>query len=289
MTYVSVDRSRESAQPIELYRFSNGESVFTYCSGPNNVVFNQETYTPLAVTRTDPSLEAVTTARTLTVKLPVDEPFSRRYLSSVPASLDQFKLYRQHSTDGGTPETITFFSGQVTSVSFKNNLAEVQIQNVGAILDRLIPQQSCRNACNHILYDDKCGVIEANFSQDCTVAALSSDGLTVALNGGVNTIGGLELSAQVVADPLFFQGGLIERGAGQENRMVRGATDLTGNVVEFVVVFPFQTLVLGQPVKLYAGCDHQFPTCIAKFNNTARYGGFPFIPLKNPFSVGVKG
>jgi len=36
-----------------------------------------------------------------------------------------------------------------------------------------------------------------------------------------------------------------------------------------------------------AGCDHSVSTCAARFDNLANYGGFPFIPTKNPFSTGV--
>jgi hypothetical protein len=36
-----------------------------------------------------------------------------------------------------------------------------------------------------------------------------------------------------------------------------------------------------------AGCDHSVSTCAARFGNLANYGGFPFIPTKNPFSTGV--
>ena len=39
--------------------------------------------------------------------------------------------------------------------------------------------------------------------------------------------------------------------------------------------FPFN-------VKLYPGCDHSRDTCWDKFSNGLNYGGFDFIPVKNP-------
>ena len=39
--------------------------------------------------------------------------------------------------------------------------------------------------------------------------------------------------------------------------------------------FPFD-------VKLYPGCDHSRQTCNDKFDNLLNYGGFDFIPTKNP-------
>jgi hypothetical protein len=44
-----------------------------------------------------------------------------------------------------------------------------------------------------------------------------------------------------------------------------------------------QGLAAGTTVTLFPGCDHTLATCSGKFSNTANYGGFPFMPTKNPF------
>jgi hypothetical protein len=33
-----------------------------------------------------------------------------------------------------------------------------------------------------------------------------------------------------------------------------------------------------------AGCDRTFATCQSKFGNSLNFGGFPWIPVKNPFA-----
>jgi hypothetical protein len=38
----------------------------------------------------------------------------------------------------------------------------------------------------------------------------------------------------------------------------------------------------GVPLTLYPGCDHLKATCLAKFDNLPNYGGFPYIPARNP-------
>ena len=40
---------------------------------------------------------------------------------------------------------------------------------------------------------------------------------------------------------------------------------------------------VGDTIYLYPGCDRTLATCTAKFGNSANFGGFPFIPTKNPF------
>lgn len=44
---------------------------------------------------------------------------------------------------------------------------------------------------------------------------------------------------------------------------------------------------VGSGVQLTAGCDHSTSTCQSRFDNLDNYGGFPFIPTKNPFSTGI--
>ena len=42
-------------------------------------------------------------------------------------------------------------------------------------------------------------------------------------------------------------------------------------------------------VTLYPGCDHTLNDCINKFDNRDNYGGFQWIPSKNPFANNVSG
>lgn len=288
MTYIAQEESVEDGQPIELFRFSNIEEVFTYSNGQFETVFNAKTYVPIAISRSDPDLQSVTSQRNLIVTVPADNAFVQRYVSTVPASIDDFKLFRQHTTDGGTPETVTYFSGQVVSVAFKDKIAEITIENFGSILDRLVPQQTSRNPCNHILYDSKCGVTDTSFAITGVVTTISGDGLELTLDTGSNTIPdtGLELTAQLNSDPTFFNGGFLAR-SNIELRMVRAVVNDMGNKATITVLFPLQTIDTGVALTMFAGCDHQLPTCIDKFDNVDRYGGFPFIPEKNPFIIGV--
>ena len=45
-------------------------------------------------------------------------------------------------------------------------------------------------------------------------------------------------------------------------------------------------LLTGAAITLYPGCDHTRATCAAKFANLDNFGGFPWIPTRNPFDGG---
>lgn len=47
---------------------------------------------------------------------------------------------------------------------------------------------------------------------------------------------------------------------------------------------PLPGLAAGMSAKLYAGCDRSLSVCGSRFDNVVNFGGFPWIPLKNPFS-----
>jgi hypothetical protein len=290
MAYADKEGSVQDGQPIELHRFSNAEEVFLYTNGPSPVIYNFETYEPIAISRTSPKLEQVQENRDMRVRLGIQNAFALRYINDTPASPDRYQMFRQHSTDLATPQTIHVFTGDVTRVQFGKSEAEVFIKNVGSILERLIPRQTTRNACNHILYNAHCGAVQGDFSMVVDVTNISANGLDITVDGGASTITdtGLQLSAQITADPAYFLGGVITRD-NIENRMVRVSTNPGGNVSVLTVSFQFQTLAVGTSLILSAGCDLSFPVCGTRFDNKLRYGGFPFIPNKNLFEIGVEG
>lgn len=288
MSFLAKEISVEDGQPVDLFRFSNTEEVFAFTNGQKEVVFNSERYFPVAISNGELDRQDARFQRLLTVNVSATNPFAIRYINTVPATMDLFELFRLHTTDGATPEVQAAFTGRVMAIDFKGDTAEISIQTFGAVLDRLIPQQTSRNPCNHILYDSKCQVIDTDFAIGGAVSAVSDNGLEITIDTGTNIIpnSGLQLTAQLLADPTFFNGGFIARG-NIELRMIRGVVDDTGNKATLTVLFPMQTISVGVPLTMFAGCDHQLPTCIGKFANVDRYGGFPFIPLKNPFTIGV--
>jgi hypothetical protein len=87
----------------------------------------------------------------------------------------------------------------------------------------------------------------------------------------------IEVASYTLGDGQIIAGEVISNGG--ERRMVTGqsGTSLT-------LSYPFAGLGVGDTVTLRKGCDHSFATCKAKFSNGERYGGFPIVPDKNPFS-----
>jgi len=130
----------------------------------------------------------------------------------------------------------------------------------------------------HALYRRGCNLNDYDFAIAGTVTAAS--GFLVTIN---------DLIDSNIEDG-YFTGGMIETADG----FLRYITQHSGTTL--TLVRPLQALedeVNGSSglanVILYPGCDHTRNTCKAKFNNLANFGGFPWIPGKNPFGNDVSG
>jgi uncharacterized phage protein (TIGR02218 family) len=62
----------------------------------------------------------------------------------------------------------------------------------------------------------------------------------------------------------------------------RMITQHSGDTVTLSSVLP--GLAVGSAFEAFAGCDRSFSTCQSKFGNALNFGGFPWIPAKNPFA-----
>lgn len=117
-----------------------------------------------------------------------------------------------------------------------------------------------------MLYGGACGASPITHRVQGAVSGVSGAAITVPSAAGFATG--------------HFAGGYATWQAGglTEKRMIVAHA---GDLVTLSAVPP--GLSAGAAVMLYPGCDHTLVTCEAKFANSANFGGFPFIPTKNPF------
>ena len=75
----------------------------------------------------------------------------------------------------------------------------------------------------------------------------------------------------------YFMGGMIRAPDGSLRFVIHHVGDV------LTLSRKHEGLVEDSQVTLYPGCDRTKETCISKFNNLSNFGGFPYIPVKNPF------
>lgn len=269
MTFAAFEGSAAGGEPVELYRLLLGTEEFRWTSAEDDYVFGGDTFEAVEISRTRVLISAEQRQDLLTVNLPASEDFVRRYIDIVPGKRGTLTVQRVHRPDPDQ-EAFVLFKGIVQSVAFTRDgtSASIAVRPLTTGLSQTIPRYTFQGLCNHFLYDARCKVLQSSFQFSGTPSAVV--GSTVTIPG---------LSANGAS---WAVGGFVQLGTS-DFRLVLAQT---GDDVKLLM--PFGENVVGMSVDVFAGCDHTLATCKAKFNNVINYGGFAFVPLKNPFETGIK-
>lgn len=266
MTYAARETSTYGAAPIELHRFQRGGTVqiWNYTSSVESVDFNGEAYDPVPINRTRLELSQDTIRNSITINLPTQSDFIQTFLTRAPSDIFNYSLFRYHEGDS---ETINLWSGRVINVSLKEEVADVLCESIITSLKRFLLKRLYQTTCPLTLYGNVCGANSADFLFETTVTGIS--GLTIS---------GLNITDQPDG---YYNGGYVEFSPGGITNRSPIITHVGNNLN---IGSPLEGLVIGSAIRVFPGCDHTTNTCTNKFNNILNYGGFPWIPEKNPMS-----
>lgn len=273
MTYTSQELSVEGGKPVELYRFALGGTTYEYTSAEDPITKGALTYLPIAIRRSDDPQGPEDRDNTLEIEMPSDNTFTALYYAVVPGLVATVTIQRFHRDDPDG-ELITIFRGFVTSVAFdeEGQVAKVAAVPITSATSRPIPRFNFSALCNHVLFDPRCKVsdVDPNFRKLVNVSAVDLVAHTITATG-----------ANAKPDG-WWTGGFVETAGALDRRLI---LKHVGNVL--TLLLPLAVNPLGSDVTIFAGCDHTIATCKTKFNNVIEYGGFAFIPTRNPFTQGL--
>jgi len=246
-SYDAEESSVENSQPYEIYRFLLGSEEFLYTSAEDDVDVDGNTYTATQIRRGAILQGKSERTKTLDVEIIAANPLAQRYIG--PALI---------------------YSGTVKAVVFPKDgqFAKMQVQTVEASTSRAIPRYTYMGMCNHLLYDTPCGVLQSSFTHSGTVTLV---------NGNEITVSGLNASG------LDVVGGFTDNSTNTEKRQVLAQS---GDVI--TVLLPFETDPTGTVISVFAGCNRVLKEdCALVFSNEINFGGFAFVPNRNPFTAGL--
>lgn len=260
MTYQAIEYSTHGGTPQELYRFTLGSTVWRYTTAQSAIAYLGDTYAPAPLRRSGIEQTQEFGRATLTLDAAADLPVARPFIVTPPDGGLSLTVFRRHAGDG---DFITWWKGRVVSVVFSAGTVQLRCEPVFTSLKRSGRRAHYQIGCRHPLYGGGCRVNAADYRVAGSVQAIS--GTTV-------------YAPEFLARPDgWFSGGRLAALGLQ--RMVIGHT---GGAVTLSA--PIPGLAAGQAFEAWPGCDHTIATCAAKFANHQNFGGFPFIPLKNPFA-----
>jgi len=157
--------------------------------------------------------------------------------------------------------------GHLGEVSYGDGAFTAEVRGLAHMLNQ--PKgRVYQFGCDAALGDGRCGV-------DIALPAFRGTGFVVAQEKATVRLSGLSFAED------WFTRGTAEflSGAGAGRTLaVKRQRNIAGQTrIEFWTA-PSFAIAIGDQLRLVAGCDKQFVTCQAKFNNSANFRGFPHMP-----------
>lgn len=264
-TYSDLESSAHGGRPVELFRFVHGGQVWTYSSGPE-IVYNGETYSAFPVGRDDMQQTKELGKSPLEVLLPRTCELSLLYLAGNPEHIITLTVFRLHV--GASDGPVVYWKGRIVSCDWPDPAtASLKCESVFTSLKRPGLRARYQRMCRHALYRTGCNVDKAAYAVPGTVSAVNAARTVITI-------------PEAAAHPNgYFLGGFLALADGT----MRFISAHAGSSITLASPAPVLAGYTGNDLLLYPGCGRNRETCSTKFNNILNFGGWPWIPSRNPF------
>lgn len=258
------------ATATELYRFSEqaSASIWTFTSGNEVVTYNagdgDEDYEPISISRSEAESKNEITKANIDVQLSLDNEVAIRWMQDNGERVVTLTIFER--AKNGTISVV--WKGRLASVSPGMTSVTLKMESIFTSLRRTGLRARYQRSCRHALYGRGCNLDPETFAVAGSVTAVAERTFTIE-------------EAAALGDG-YFIGGMLRAPDGTLSYVINHVGNaVTVQRLSYALI---EEITNGVPfdVTLYPGCDHSRATCDAKFDNLLNYGGFDFIPQKNP-------
>lgn len=269
MAYNDIEISEFDNHSIELYEFKRGGFSWRYTSNDEDVIHSGLLYTAATIKRNRIEVTQELSKNTLKISMSRRVEFAAQFIREPPTDIIKLTIIKIH--DGDTEDAISW-KGHLLNVSFSKNEAQFSFQPIYASLKRPGLRRVYQLSCPHVLYGKECSIVKSTMVISATISAINTNELTSPE---------FIISINATYDAEWLVGGFIEYSVNNllTRRFITNHDNVNGTIT---LNLPISNLTIGKTINVYPGCDHIPETCSGKFSNITSYGGFPFIPEKNP-------
>lgn len=274
MTYSAFEYSSQSGAPVYRFLFSLGNNLYARTTEPVIVSDSNYTWTPSPIRVSEFSQTNELNKDPLKITLPRDDEFAALFVGGVPETITSVTVYRLHALDQDN-EWRLYWKGRVTGIDNADDAVELECENIFSSMQRPGLRAKYTITCRHALYGRGCNLNDYDFAEVATVVSMSGRNLTLSTSP---------------SDATLYNGGTLETSDG----LVRYIRSQQDTAIELLSSLPSLEEAVNDStgsavVTLYPGCNHTTSDCSTVFNNIENFGGFPFMPSKNPFRNSVSG
>lgn len=271
---------------FRLYQiFPETTKYWRFTSYESDVIASGETFTGnlgWGHTSVTESLDPSSCRAEITSRSHVGNPLALLLRPPLEATLYCDIVEFSPNAAGIAPSALTTFTGRVRNPRFTGPVITVEVRHLLEDLAQPVPTKLLQPTCNYKLYGTPCGIARADF--EFTGAYVSDDGNEITVDTIARTVG----SVPTLSDG-YFARGRAWFGSGDAYQSRRIYQSLTPGAGELTLTLdrPFDPMPAGT-LYFEPGCDGRKDTCLAKFDNYPRFGGYPYVPAGNPTLVAVK-
>jgi len=259
MTYESIEPTVDSGMPIILLEFSQGDETYRFTSYDKNYTYSGYIYQPTYFSFDRLRQTADPFKNDLNISFNQSNTFAFQqavYRNSEPTTVI---VRRGHVDDG---DFFIQWKGRVIGREINNSEINLVCESVFTKLKAIGLRAKYEHYCRHTLYSAQCA---ANKPSKTVVGTVDS------VSGNVISISEVD----ALADG-YFDLGVVDIGGVKRAVLSHIGANLS-------LLSPFDTNILGLSASVSAGCNKTLAICDSKFSNTINFGGFPYIPVRNPF------
>lgn len=253
----------------DLYRIVMGPTVWTLAQDQRvvyDVGFGSEVFVKTAMGRNTIEQKNEISKAGLEITIPIDHEIAISLLTSYSEQIMGLTVFTKR---GEIVETS--WKGRLVSISPGDEKLAMNFESVFTSMRRPGLRARFQRSCRHPVYGRGCNLDRNAFDVAATISAIVGNTLTVP-------------QAALQADG-YYSGGMIAAADGSLSFVIAHVgTALTLQRVGYSLISDFSVSGPGTPISIYPGCDHTRATCSAKFGNILNYGGFDWIPRKNPMA-----
>jgi len=268
MTYQSIETSQELGQPVELYQFVKNGVTTHYTNYFQDLTIGSNVFKTANIKRTNFEISSGMDNAGLSLTMPIDDDFSKELVGVSDDYVTTVTISRGHSTNpAGT--YVVYWKGRIVTTEAMEMSVKIVCESVFTSLKRSGVRARFQKSCRHALYSSTCKVNPEAYGQNATLTSVN--GVTLTVPVAANQPDG------------WYVGGMLKASNGAFSFIVRhsGASLTISRQSGFIEDYMNSNSTM--PVVIYPGCDrNRGDTGCGKFNNLLNFGGFPWMPSRNP-------
>lgn len=253
--------STDTAEPVELYRFRNGEAEYCYTSGQLDIFASPggkgQVYRADYIEREAIRPHTGATSLGLKVTVSKDHAIARLFMGAPPLEPITLTIYRLHQQELKQIDTV--FYGTVGQANFEGSKCNLTVKFENW-LDRQIPRGRYQYTCTNNIYDRNCRLKMDDWKVDVTKALIRE-----------KKIFSLDFDN--------YEDGYFAGGCAYCEGQVRLIESHEGDYI--MLRYPFSGIVV-QQLTVTPGCGHLFKLCARRFQNEKNFTGCPYVPPTDP-------